>query len=101
MTEPFIDMLAGGRPNSLGRTEEVVGIVIDDHARLDELFAFESATRTAQILADTMAEGHFWAVDKPLHPSLVKDILEGINAKFRELKTWATSSTAAPGTTRR
>ena len=53
----------------------------------DELFAFESATRTAQILADTMAEGHFWAVDKPLHPSLVKDILEGINAKMRELKT--------------
>ena len=28
-----------------------------------------------------------WAVDKPLHPSLVKDILEGINAKFRELKS--------------
>ena len=28
-----------------------------------------------------------WAVDKPLHPSIVKDILEGINAKFRELKT--------------
>ncbi len=53
----------------------------------DELFAFESATRTAQILADTMAEGHFWAVDKPLHPSLVKDVLEGINAKMRELKT--------------
>ncbi|MFN7042964.1 MAG: phage tail sheath C-terminal domain-containing protein, partial [Acidovorax temperans] len=52
----------------------------------DELFAFESATRTAHVLADTMAEGHFWAVDKPMHPSLVKDILEGINAKFRELK---------------
>jgi len=50
------------------------------------LFFFETATRTAQILADTMAEGHMWAVDKPLHPSLVKDILEGINAKFRELK---------------
>jgi len=27
-----------------------------------------------------------WAVDKPMHPSLVRDILEGINAKFRELK---------------
>jgi phage tail sheath protein FI len=52
----------------------------------DELFRFESAVRTAQVLADTMAEGHLWAVDKPLHPSLVKDILEGINAKFRELK---------------
>jgi phage tail sheath protein FI len=52
----------------------------------DPLFAFENYTRTAQVLADTMAEGHFWAVDKPMHPSLVRDIVEGINAKFRELK---------------
>jgi len=52
----------------------------------DELFRFESATRTAQVLADTVAEGHFAFIDKPLHPSLVKDIVEGINAKFRELK---------------
>lgn len=52
----------------------------------DPLFAFENYTRTAQVLADTMAEAHFWAVDKPMHPSLVRDILEGINAKFRELK---------------
>lgn len=52
----------------------------------DPLFAFESYVRTAQVLMDTMAEAHFWAVDKPLHPSLVKDIIEGINAKFRELK---------------
>lgn len=51
----------------------------------DPLFAFENYTRTAQVLADTMAEGHFWAVDKPMHPSLVRDIVEGINAKFREL----------------
>lgn len=52
----------------------------------DPLFAFENYTRTAQVLADMMAESHMWAVDKPLHPSLAKDILEGINAKFRELK---------------
>ncbi|MEN3113084.1 phage tail sheath protein [Uliginosibacterium paludis] len=52
----------------------------------DPLFAFESATRTAQVLADTIGEAHMWAVDKPMHPSLVKDILEGINAKFRNLK---------------
>jgi len=52
----------------------------------DPLFAFENYTRTAQVLADTMAEGHFWAVDKPMHASLVRDIAEGINAKFRELK---------------
>lgn len=52
----------------------------------DPLFAFENYTRTAQVIADTMAEGHMWAVDKPLHPSLARDIVEGINAKFRDLK---------------
>lgn len=52
----------------------------------DPLFAFESATRTAQVLADTIADAMLWAVDKPMHPSLVRDIIESINAKFRELK---------------
>jgi phage tail sheath protein FI len=52
----------------------------------EPLFAFESATRTAQVLADTIAEAMIWAIDKPMHPSLVRDILESINAKFRELK---------------
>ena len=27
-----------------------------------------------------------WAVDGPLNPSLAKDIIEGINSKFRSLK---------------
>jgi phage tail sheath protein FI len=53
----------------------------------DPLFAFENSTRTAQVLADTMAEGHMWANDKPIYPSLAKDIVEGINAKFRDLRT--------------
>jgi hypothetical protein len=39
VTEPFADMLKGGHPNSLGRTEEVVGIVVADRAQLEELFA--------------------------------------------------------------
>ena len=51
----------------------------------DPLFLFENYTRTAQILADTMAEAHMWANDKPLTPTLVKDIIEGIKAKGREL----------------
>ena len=51
----------------------------------EPLFAFESAVRTAHVLADSIAEAHMWAVDKPLHPSLIKDILDGVNAKFREL----------------
>ncbi|MEW6166053.1 MAG: phage tail sheath protein [Pseudomonadota bacterium] len=51
----------------------------------DPLFAFENYTRTAQVLADTVAEAHLWAVDKPLNPSLARDIIEGLNAKGREL----------------
>ena len=51
----------------------------------DPLFAFENYTRTAQVLMDTMAEAHMWAVDKPLHPSLAKDILEGIRNAGRRL----------------
>ena len=50
----------------------------------DPLFAFENYTRTAQIMADTIAEAHMWAVDKPMHGSLVNDMLEGIKAKQRE-----------------
>lgn len=53
---------------------------------IDPAFAFENYTRTAQVLADTMAEAHIWAVDAPLNPSLARDIIEGIKAKFRELK---------------
>ncbi|MFJ3369774.1 phage tail sheath protein [Pseudomonas sp. NPDC086251] len=53
----------------------------------DPLFAFENYARTAQILADTMAEAQMWAMDLPMHASLVRDIIESINAKFRELVT--------------
>jgi phage tail sheath protein FI len=71
----------------------------------EPLFAFENYTRTAQVLADTMAEAHMWAIDKPMHPSLARDIVEGINAKFRELvakgyliggKAWIDSNTNTP-----
>jgi hypothetical protein len=53
----------------------------------DPLFQFENYTRTAQVIADTMAEAHMWAVDKPITATLIRDIIDGINAKFRELKS--------------
>ncbi len=52
-----------------------------------EFFYYENYTRTAQVLADTIADVHFSFIDKPMHASIVKDIIESINAKFRELKT--------------
>ncbi|WP_272971637.1 phage tail sheath protein [Comamonas terrigena] len=48
-------------------------------------FPFENYTRTAQVLADTIAEAHFAFVDKPVHPSLVKDMLGYINKRFGDL----------------
>lgn len=51
----------------------------------DPLFAFENYTRTAQVLADTVAEGLFWAVDQPVSPFLVRDIVDSINDKLRTL----------------
>lgn len=53
----------------------------------DPVWAFENYTRTAQVLADTIAEAHDWAVDRPMSPTLVKDIISGVNAKFRELRS--------------
>lgn len=51
----------------------------------DPVWAFESRVRTAQALQDTIASGLAWAVDKPLTPGLVRDIVETINTEFRRL----------------
>jgi phage tail sheath protein FI len=50
----------------------------------DPLFAFENYTRTAQVLADSIAEAQMPVVDGPLNPSLPRDVIESIRGKFRE-----------------
>jgi len=52
----------------------------------DPLFAFESTVRVGQLIADTVALGMEWGIDKPLTPSLVRDIVETVNGFFRDLK---------------
>ena len=52
----------------------------------DPKFAFESAVRTGDVLAETIARSHLWAVDKPMSNTLIEDLMEGVNARFRELK---------------
>lgn len=50
MPETFETMLTGGHPNSLGRTIEVVDIVLADPARFDELFAcYQSADAVVRL----------------------------------------------------
>lgn len=53
----------------------------------DPLFKYEVYTRTAQILKDTIAQSFDWAVDKNISVTLVKEIIEAINAKWREYTT--------------
>jgi phage tail sheath protein FI len=48
-------------------------------------YIFESYTRTAQIVAATIGEGVFEYSDKPMHASLVRDLIESINDKLRSL----------------
>lgn len=52
----------------------------------DPRFAFESAVRTNQVLRDTIADGVFPYVDRPLTAQLAADIIESINAMFRREK---------------
>ena len=50
----------------------------------DSMMAFEVATRTAQIIQETIASAFMWTLDKPMHPSLMEDIIMAINAKLAQ-----------------
>lgn len=56
----------------------------------DPRFAFETTVRTAQFLLDTIINGCFPFIDKPLTPILARDIIDSINAKLRQFvaKGW-------------
>src|SRR5471032_418482 len=91
----FWDLQASGTDADLLNEAGVTTLIRKDGFRFwgnrtcsdDSLFIFENYTRTAQVLADTMAEAHMWAVDKPMTPSLVRDMIDGIKAKMREMKS--------------
>ncbi|EEW2132861.1 phage tail sheath family protein [Escherichia coli] len=50
-------------------------------------YIFEVYTRTAQVLADSIAEAQFETIDAPLTPANVKDVLSAIRAKLDALVT--------------
>ncbi|WP_275098079.1 phage tail sheath protein [Sedimenticola hydrogenitrophicus] len=90
----YFDLQAEATDTNYLNSNEVTTLIREDGFRFwgsrtcsaDPKFAFETATRTGDILADTIAEAHMWAVDKPMSKTLIRDIVEGVNAKFRELK---------------
>ncbi len=76
--ETFEEMLMGGHPNSLGRTLEVVEIVLANPKRLDELFSCYQSDdevvrlRTSNALKRVEAEQHSWLV--PFIDRLIADV---------------------------
>lgn len=50
----------------------------------DPIWAFEPTVRVSSIIKETIAESFLWAMDKPMHPSLMIDIINTINAKLAE-----------------
>ncbi len=90
----YFDLQAEASDTNYLNSNEVTTLIRQDGFRFwgsrtcasDPLYAFESSVRTDDVLADTIAEAHMWAVDKPISKTLINDIVEGVNAKFRELK---------------
>lgn len=91
----YFDLQSTATDADLLNADEVTTLIRQDGFRLwgsrtcsdDPVYAFESAVRTGDVLADTIAEAHLWAIDKPMSKTLIHDIIEGINAKMRHLKS--------------
>lgn len=92
-TPVSFDMLGGDTDAKLLNDAGITTLIRDEGFRFwgnrtqssEPLFAFESATRTAQVLQDEMAEGLKWAIDKPMTKQLVKDIVATIRRRFDRL----------------
>lgn len=94
LTVPIsFDLMSAENDAGLLNAAEITTIVRNNGSRFwgnrtcseEPLFAFEPAVRTGQVLQDEIAAGLAWAVDKPITVTLIKDILETINARFRSL----------------
>lgn len=51
------------------------------------LFAFENYTRTAQVIRDSIAEAHLYAISKGITAVSASNIVESVNRKLRQWKT--------------
>lgn len=53
----------------------------------DPKWAFLSVRRTADMVNESILQGHMWAVDRNITKTYVEDVLEGVNAYLRSLRT--------------
>lgn len=53
----------------------------------DPKWRFEQVVRTADMIDESIAQAHLWAVDRNITTTYFADVTEGVNAYFRYLKT--------------
>jgi phage tail sheath protein FI len=53
----------------------------------DPKWAFLSVRRTADMIHESLLKTHLWAVDRNLSKTYIDDVLEGVNAYLRHLRT--------------
>ncbi len=82
------------RANLLNENE-VATVIQKDGYRLwgnrttssDPKWAFLSVRRTADMINESLLRAHIWAVDRSISKTYLEDVLEGVNAYLRQLRT--------------
>jgi len=89
----YYDALAAKDDTWYLNSQEITTIIREDGFKFwgsrtcsdEPLFAFENYTRTGDVLADTIALGTRWAVDKPMSVPLFRDVMDAAELKMRDL----------------
>ena len=80
--EPFTDMLAGGHPNSLGRTAEVVDLILAEPSRLEELYGcYPSPDEVVRLRTSSAFKRVSWE-----HPEWLKPYLDSFLGEVSQLE---------------
>ena len=78
MSEDFEAMLTGGHPNSLGRTVEVVDLILADQARLEELYqCYFSKDEVVRLRVSSAFKRVTTA-----HPDWTMDYMDGLQSEI-------------------
>ena len=91
MTVTFERMLTGGHPNSLGRTVEVVDLVLADRARLQDLYkTYSSADEVVRLRVSSAMKRVTTA-----HPGWTMEHMDGLQSEIAAIDQASTQWTLA------
>lgn len=91
MSESFESMLTGGHPNSLGRTVEVVDLILADRSRLAELYqCYFSSDEVVRLRVSSAFKRVTTA-----HPDWTMDYMDGLQSEIAAIDQASTQWTIA------